>query len=191
MGTVRSINSIDQFENTEALKPGYNMPVVEAKKSLSTTLSDDSPENKEKMKAIDKLQLALDWVWLEQTIGTAADVTNTIISALRALLATESDERKKHILNMGISAVSILPAGDVAKALKLRKYPKLLKGYIKWVRWVRKAAKTKKIKWDRFVPSSSESNLQASSESNLQEKEIYLDPYQHMAEDDQYYAKAA
>ncbi len=186
MGTVRSINSIDQFENTESLKPGYNTPVVEAEKSLVNNLSEDSPENKEKMKAIDAFQLALDVAWFEPTYGTIADIINVCISTFRSILATESDERKRHIINAGISAISIIPFADVIKLLKLRKTPKLAKAAIKWARVAKNYAKREKIKWDRFTPPASSSNA-----TEKQTKEIYLDPYQSMAEDEEYYAKAA
>ena len=66
------------------------------------------------------IQTALDVAGLEPTIGTVADGANTLISGLRAATAKEPDEKKKHIINMGISAVSMLPFGDVAKLVKIR-----------------------------------------------------------------------
>jgi len=68
---------------------------------------------------IDKLQAALDVAGLEPTIGTGADAVNTAISALRAIAAKEPDDRNKHIINAGISAISLIPFGDVAKMLKI------------------------------------------------------------------------
>lgn len=84
------------------------------------------------------IQTALDVAGLEPTIGTVADGANTLISGLRAATAKEPDEKKKHIINMGISAVSMLPFGDVAKLVKMRSLRKpvttglkAIKGYTK------------------------------------------------------------
>lgn len=151
-------------------------------------MQDDSPENREKMKAIDKLQLALDVAWFEPTYGTIADIINIVISTFRSLLATEKDERKRHIINAGISAISIIPFADVIKILKLRKSPKVAKAAIKWARAAKNYAKREKIKGDRFIPSSRSENK---SEIISEPREIYMDPYQIAAEDDEYYAKAA
>lgn len=186
MGVVRSINSIDSFDKDAVLENRYKAPVLATKKSLANDLQDDSPENKEKMKAIDALQLALDAAWFEPTYGTIADVINIVISTFRSLLATEKDERKRHIINAGISAISIIPFADVIKVLKLRKSPKLAKAAIKWARAAKNYAKREKIK-DRFASSRPETKSDIKSES----REIYLDPYQSAAEDDEYYSKAA
>ena len=81
----------------------------------------------EKMSNIDKLQAALDVAGVEPTIGSFADGANAVISALRAgkaAVAGEKDEAKEHIINMGISAVSLIPFADVIKLLKLRKLGK-------------------------------------------------------------------
>ncbi len=40
---------------------------------------------------------------------------------MRAALAKEPDQRKKHLINMGISAASMIPFADVLKLLKTRK----------------------------------------------------------------------
>jgi GH24 family phage-related lysozyme (muramidase) len=69
---------------------------------------------------IDGIQYALDIAGLEPTFGTAADATNVVISLLRAALAKEKNESKKHLLNSAISAVSIIPFGDLAKLIKIR-----------------------------------------------------------------------
>lgn len=103
-----------------------------------------------KMKTIDKIQLALDIVWLEQTFWSIADWTNALISFFRAALSKEKDQRKRHIINAGISAVSIIPFADVIKILKLRKAPKIAKAYIKASKWVKNYAKVKKSSWTRF-----------------------------------------
>lgn len=186
MGVVRGINSLDRFEEDAVLENRYEAPVRDTKKSLANDLQDDSPENREKMKAIDKLQLALDVAWFEPTYGTIADIINIVISTFRSLLATEKDERKRHIINAGISAISIIPFADVIKVLKLRKSPKLAKAAIKWARAAKNYAKREKIK-DRFTSSRPETKAETTSET----REIYLDPYQSTAEDDEYYAKAA
>jgi hypothetical protein len=105
--------------------------------------------------AIDKLQGALDIIGFEPTFGTAADASNTVISGLRAALAKEPDERKRHIINAGISAVSLLPFADVIKVLKLRKLGGLgrtvAKKGIQGARTARAYAKTQKAAGTRFT----------------------------------------
>lgn len=83
-------------------------------------MTETSPHQKE----LDILQAALDVVGIEPTIGTIADVSNTIISLLRAAKDTERDSQKKHLIDAGISAVSIIPFGDLVKLIKLRKLRK-------------------------------------------------------------------
>ena len=101
--------------------------------------------------AIDKLQGALDVAGLEPTVGTFADAGNSVISLLRAAFAKEKDEKKKHMLNAGISAVSLIPGGDLIKALKLRKLGKApTKAAIGAIRAGKAAAKAKKVGGDRF-----------------------------------------
>jgi len=87
---------------------------------------------------IDAIQYALDVVGLEPSIGSVADATNVVISLLRTALSKEKDEAKKHLLNAAISAVSIIPFGDLAKLIKLRlirkpavKLLKFVKKYLK------------------------------------------------------------
>ncbi len=75
-------------------------------------------------KAIDKIQTALDIVGLEPTFGSVADGANSIISLLRAAASKETDKRKEHLINAGISAISLIPFADVIKLLKLRKVGK-------------------------------------------------------------------
>lgn len=75
----------------------------------------------EQSKLIDKLQGALDIIGFDPSIGTGADALNTLISSMRAALAKEKDERKRHLINAGISAISLIPFADVIKVLKLRK----------------------------------------------------------------------
>ena len=100
--------------------------------------------------AIDKLQGALDVVGLEPTVGTIADAGNSVISLLRAALAKEKDQKKKHMINAGISAVSLIPGADIIKALKLRKLSKpLTKTAIGGLRAGREAAQKMKIAGNR------------------------------------------
>ena len=76
---------------------------------------------------LDKLQVALDVIGFEPTIGTATDASNSVISALRsaaAIARRDGDTAKQHAIDAGISAISMIPFGDVAKIAKLRKFRK-------------------------------------------------------------------
>jgi hypothetical protein len=76
---------------------------------------------------LDKLQVALDVIGFEPTVGTAADAANSVISALRsaaAIARRDGDSAKQHAIDAGISAISMIPFGDVAKIAKLRKLRK-------------------------------------------------------------------
>ena len=77
-----------------------------------------------KIKKIDALQTALDVAGLEPTVGTIADGANALISLLRTAVAKEDDDRKRHLINAGISSLSMIPFGDVLKILKIRKLGK-------------------------------------------------------------------
>ena len=69
---------------------------------------------------LDKLQVALDVIGFEPTVGTTADAANSVISALRsaaAIARRDGDTAKQH-------AISMVPFGDVAKIAKLRKLRK-------------------------------------------------------------------
>jgi hypothetical protein len=99
---------------------------------------------------LDTIQSALDIAGLEPTIGTGADIANTIISGLRAAFSKNSDERKKHILNAAISGVSILPFGDIVKLLKLRKSKKVAKLAVKGARGLKTLTKSKQSAGNRF-----------------------------------------
>ena len=173
MGVVRNINGLDRLDTAPVAVNARQYPIDAAKNSLANNLRDDSPENKEKMTNIDKLQLALDVAWFEPTYGTIADIVNIVISTFRAILTTEKDERKRHIINAGISAISIIPFADVIKVLKLRKSPKVAKAAIKWARAAKSYAKREKIKGDRFrSPEASTKTDTTSPERRAQE-----DPY--------------
>ena len=72
---------------------------------------------------LDKLQLALDVAGIEPTVGMVADGANAIISTLRAAVALadkDNDTAKKHAINAGISAISLIPFADVVKLVKVR-----------------------------------------------------------------------
>ena len=79
-----------------------------------------------KSNLLDTIQTALDIAGFEPTIGTGADAINVVISGLRAAAAKETDEKKKHLINAGISAISLIPFADLIKATKLRHVSKPL-----------------------------------------------------------------
>ena len=97
--------------------------------------------NKEKLDTVvDGIQYALDVVGLEPTVGSFADGANVVISLLRSALEKETDDKKKHLLNAAISAVSIVPFGDLAKIIKLRV---LRKPAVKLLRFIKNILKSK------------------------------------------------
>ena len=71
-------------------------------------------------KSLDILQLALDVAGIPPAIGTAVNGANTAISLLRAAYDKETDERKKHLIDAGLNAVSMVPFASVVKLVKLR-----------------------------------------------------------------------
>lgn len=71
-------------------------------------------------KALDILQLALDVAGIPPSIGTPVNAANTAISLLRAASDKEKDEEKKHLIDAGLNAVSMIPFGSVVKLVKLR-----------------------------------------------------------------------
>ena len=106
----------------------------------------------EESSKLDKLQLALDVAGIEPTVGTVADGTNAIISALRLASAAarkDKDAAKEHAINAGISAVSLIPFGDIVKLAKLRK---LRKPLVKGAKQVKQAGLAAKA--DRATQSS-------------------------------------
>jgi hypothetical protein len=92
--------------------------------------------------AINALQAALDIIGFEPTVGTFADGANVIISGLRAGLSKTTDERKKHIINAGISAISLIPFADIIKVLKLRKAKPIARAAVAGARQIKKFGKT-------------------------------------------------
>jgi len=103
-------------------------------------------------KTLNVVQTALDVAGLEPTIGAFADGTNAVISALRAAASKEKDDRKKHLINAGISTLSIIPFADVLKIFKIRKLGvPATKAAIKGIRAGKVAAKGyKNYKDDKF-----------------------------------------
>jgi len=92
---------------------------------------------------LDKLQVALDVIGFEPTVGTVADASNAVISALRsaaAIARRDGDTAKQHAIDAGISAISMIPFGDVAKIAKLRKFRKPLTTGLRRVKSVGKKA---------------------------------------------------
>jgi len=71
-------------------------------------------------KALDILQLALDVAGIPPSIGTPVNAANTAISLLRAASDKEKDEEKKHLIDAGLNAISMIPFGSVVKLVKLR-----------------------------------------------------------------------
>ena len=71
--------------------------------------------------AIDAVQAALDTIGAVPDLGAPADAANTLISLFRAALAKTTDEKKKHIINAGISAIAMIPFAGLINLLKLRK----------------------------------------------------------------------
>ena len=99
------------------------------------------------MSKLDTVQTALDIAGIEPTVGTAADGANAVISLLRAAAAEEADSKKKHLINAGISAVSMVPFADIVKIFKFRPAKKLA---VKGARAVKSAATTQKASGSRF-----------------------------------------
>ena len=99
------------------------------------------------MNKLDTVQVALDVAGIEPTVGTAADGTNAVISLLRAAAADERDSKKKHLINAGISAISMVPFADVVKIFKFKPARKLA---VKGARAAKKAATTQKASGTRF-----------------------------------------
>jgi hypothetical protein len=92
-------------------------------------------------KAIDAIQAALDVAGIEPTYGTIADAANVAISGLRAALTKEKDQRKRHIINAGLSAISLIPFADVIKILKLRRSHTATRAAIKGARALKTASR--------------------------------------------------
>lgn len=74
---------------------------------------------------LDTIQSMLDIAGIEPSVGTIADLSNVVISLIRAAKDTNKDERKSHLFDATISAISTIPMADFVKLLKIRKYRKL------------------------------------------------------------------
>ena len=126
-------------------------------------------EERRKRNAVDNLQTALDVLGLDPILGVgpAADTVNVVISSLRsglALAKKENDIAKEHIINAGISAISLIPFADVIKVLKFRKLGKLAKPATKLAVVGGKAAKAygAKKKLERIANARSQKSDQDS-----------------------------
>ncbi len=126
-------------------------------------------EERRKRNAVDNLQTALDVLGLDPImgVGPAADTVNVVISSLRsglALAKKENDIAKEHIINAGISAISLIPFADVIKLLKFRKLGKLAKPATKLAVVGGKAAKAygAKKKLERIANARSQKSDQDS-----------------------------
>jgi len=116
-GSNAELNSIIQEANKEMEKGTGEPPVLDAEKEKQKDLFD-------RMTPLDKLQATLDIAGVSpELVGTGADAVNIVISLGRFLYNTlkgEKDEMKRHIINAGLSAISLIPFADVVKVLKLR-----------------------------------------------------------------------
>jgi len=99
---------------------------------------------------IDVLQTALDTIGFVPEVGSFANAANTIISTLRAALAKEKDEKKKHIINAGISAVGVIPFAGLINLLKLRKVKPVAKITVQGARALKAYGKTQQAIGNRF-----------------------------------------
>jgi hypothetical protein len=116
-GGNAELNSIILEAKKEMEKGTGEPPVLDAEKQKQKDLFD-------RMTPLDKLQATLDIVGVSpELVGTGADAVNIVISLGRFLYNTlkgEKDEMKRHIINAGLSAISLIPFADVVKVLKLR-----------------------------------------------------------------------
>ena len=104
------------------------------------------PSREKESQALNVLQGALDIAGIEPTVGTLADGSNSLISLLRAAAAKTSDNRNKHLINAGISAISLIPFADLIKFTKLRHISKpLTKSAIAGARIAKAASAASKI----------------------------------------------
>ena len=104
------------------------------------------PSREKESQALNALQGALDIAGIEPTVGTLADGSNSLISLLRAAAANTSDNRNKHLINAGISAISLIPFADLIKFTKLRHISKpLTKSAIAGARVAKAASAASKI----------------------------------------------
>lgn len=151
------LNALVSAINDQDLSPKDRAIIEQAKKDLHIEISEpinreqlreEYKNDEEKLSALDALQAWLDVAGFEPTIGSFADGANAMIYAMRsakALFTGKGKQAKGHLLDAGISAVSLIPFADVIKILRLRKIPKLAKVGIKWSRSMKSYAQTEKI----------------------------------------------
>ena len=108
----------------------------------SQILKHDAIITEDSQALLNTLQTALDIAGLEPTIGTGADAVNALVSGLRAAASKTSDERNKHLINAGISAISMIPFADVVKVLKYKPARKLAVKGARMIKTGAEAAKT-------------------------------------------------
>ncbi len=107
----------DKGEPTEAPKNKEEADGEEPSLPLKERITESAMDDK-----LDALQAGLDIVGFDpEVIGVAADSTNALISLLRAYKDKCPEERKKHLLNAAISAVSAIPFADIVKFFKLKR----------------------------------------------------------------------
>ena len=114
--------------------------------------------DEEESKAVDKLQTVLDVVGLEPSVGSVADLANVGISLGRAGL--DKSKRTDHLANAGISAVSLVPFGDVAKLAKIKPIRKSL---VKGFKGIKNMAKAKKAEGTRFNENYADGKVKGKS----------------------------
>ena len=167
-----------------------------------TEIQLDKPSDEDEERSatlLNTVQSALDVAGLEPTVGTAADAANTIISSLRAAIAKEPDIRKKHLINAGISAVSMLPFGDIAKLAKARKIRKPLTKGLKIAKsQIKKQKSPFKNRFNEQLnpkpnikpdPKQLAMGIKVEMEHTDDKKVAKTIALQHLAEDPIYYSK--
>lgn len=144
---------IKSIEKNADLPDDYEKILEAGREKLGVKSIDEIKEkygdDPEKLQAIDSFQAALDLAWFEPTYGSFADLVNAILYTFRSAKAGLKGEwklAKDHILDAGISAISLIPFADVIKILRLRKVPKLAKTAIKGARSAKAYAKKQKTK---------------------------------------------
>jgi len=97
---------------------------------------------------LDAIKLGLDTWGLEQFTGWIGDLVSGGISAAQAgVKAYRGDMAgaKGHALDAGVSLVSAIPLGDIAKLIKLRHGPKYANMFIKAGKMARTGAKAHQV----------------------------------------------
>lgn len=199
-GVVGNLVSYIVLNKGDTYNPGDVLDKTEIQLDKLHRAEEEEGSNLTKITNI--IQTALDVIGLDPTIGTAADATNAVISVLRAAIAKEPDARKKHLLNAAISLVSVMPLGDVAKLIKLRKGRKLATKGFKAARLY--AQKQKSPIKNRFEVTNEQlkprpkikpdgielaKGIKVEMEHTTSKKAAKTIALQHLAEDPNYYTK--